>query len=337
MKNKGLNSDDINRLFRKTTTVVLTNPSITHEEFVIQLSRMGWKRPILDSETSASVLQVFLESGFFTDTKSAFPDDPDGLNQILKKIFLERGLDFRGYARSSISRRIENRLKANNIASYGKYEGILDSNQEEYDRLLDELTVTFTQFMRDKEAFSALRGVVKEHYQKPDQNQLTVWSAGCATGQEPYSIAMLVAEATRDNNDNQASIIATDIDQKAIQFAGRGRYEIAAKKEIPEKWNDYFIINENRLELVPEIQNMVQFQQHNLTSDAPLAQVDIICCRNVLIYFNIQTQLRVINQFYRSLQDSEGYLLLGRYEMLTKEARNLFSCVDFDARLYKRK
>ncbi|MCG8333912.1 MAG: protein-glutamate O-methyltransferase CheR [Proteobacteria bacterium] len=337
LKSKGFTIDEINSLFKKTTAVVLSNPDIDPENFVIQLSKLGWKQPALDKETSSLLLKEFIDSGLFTSNEREGPDDLPGLNRLLEKIHRERGLDFRGYARSSLIRRIANRLQATNAVSYDRYEQVLDSNEQEYDFLLDELTVTFTHFMRDKEAFAALEKAIGQMIRTENKKGITIWSAGCATGQEPYSIAMLLADGFPETGAATTEIIATDIDNKAMQFAKRGLYDPGNQNDIPDSWLKYFVTDRNKLQVKEDIKTRVQFRYHNLTVDKPVVGTDIICCRNVLIYFNLVTQLRVINRFYQSLAKSGGYLLLGRYEMLTKEARSMFSCIDFDARLYKRR
>lgn len=260
------------------------------------------------------------------------------LESLLTKIYRERGFDFRQYNESTLTRRLGRRLRARGVQTYIDYARVLDKDPSEYEALFNELTINVTSFFRHKVAFKALKEVVLpaliDRY-RDRQGYLRIWSAGCATGQEPYSIAVLLLEALGFGTKRQdITILATDIDAEVLERARKGVFSLTEIEGIRRVWlNAYFVHHNNSFCVQPVIREMASFREHNLTSDQPYYDIDLVVCRNVLIYFTPASQTNVLKGFYEGLNE-EGFLLLGRSEVAVGETRRLFRCVDSKAKLY---
>ena len=194
-----------------------------------------------------------------------------------------------------------------------------------------------TRFFRNKAALETLaKAVVSLRKALPDR-PVKIWSAGCATGQEPFSIAMLLDRRLGTAASEGISIVATDIDREALKFAREGFFGNGLVQNVPEQLLEhYFEKKANGYRIKGTLSKRVDFQYHNLLADDPPRSVDMVVCRNVLIYFRIPIQMRVVRSFYQAL-NPEGFLLLGRYEMLLRETRFGFRPADFEARLYEKR
>jgi len=302
-----------------------------------RMDRIGWKGLNLDETTLVMIRNGFEQAGLMGASTPVPIADAKGLGQLLEKIYRERGVDFRGYAKTSLARRVKRRMDAQKISYYTEYMDFLDQNPDEYAPLFDDLTVTVTRFFRNSSAFEAFKQAIQTIMATKEDKQLNVWSAGCATGQEPFSIAILLDQMTRNIPGWTIRILATDIDTKALNLAKTGLFPLEAIKDVPKDIiKTYFKPEQDSFKVCSKIRNMVAFKPHNMISDPSMTHQDIIVCRNVLIYFNLALQMRVVSKFHKVI-NNRGYLLLGRYEMLLKQARRQFSCVDFEARLYRRK
>jgi chemotaxis methyl-accepting protein methylase len=264
-------------------------------------------------------------------------DNSEGLHGILEKVYHARGLDFRGYKETTITRRLSRRLRARGVKTYAEYARVLDQDPAEYDRLFNDLTIKVTDFFRDQVAFRALEEVAVPALTRDVTISIRIWSAGCSTGQEPYSIAMLLVELSgRANARWQVNILATDIDTEVLQRAQEGRFSSKEVSAIPVAWLEkYFVREAKGFRIQSLLKGLVTFKVHDLINDLPYSDVDLVVCRNVLIYFGHELQMKVLRGFHRALQP-EGFLLLGRAEVLMGEATKLFQCVDRRARLYKK-
>ena len=278
-----------------------------------------------------------------------------GLQCLLEKVYRERGFDFREYKESTLTRRLARRLHARGAETYADYAGILDQDPTEYDRLFNDLTINVTSFFRDDVAFNALEEVVLPaligrqtgeprgggapaplHLRTPAP-LLRIWSAGCATGEEPYSIAMLLLERLgQDIGCWDVSILATDVDAKAL---GRAHEEVFGPRDVegirPAWLERYFVAEGEAFRVRPALRQLVTFEVHNLVSDPPYRDLDLVVCRNVLIYFAPPLQTRVLKGFHEGLREG-GFLLLGKAEVPVGETRGLFQCVDRKAKLYRK-
>ena len=262
-------------------------------------------------------------------------DDTAALSAILQRLHQERGVDFRRFKEGTLQRRIARRLSARRLKDYVAYMDLLDRDPGEYDALFNDLTINVTNFFRDEQAFTALRRTLQTRVADAS-GRYRVWCAACATGEEPYSVAMLLTEILGDaGSPAELEILATDIDRQALQRARGGLYPRAALEQMPPDWVKRFFLREgDRLRVVGALRNLVTFHEHNLFDPPPVAEVDLLLCRNVLIYFNRNTVEEVLLGFHRALRPG-GLLLIGRSEVPVARAHRLFECVDFPGRLYR--
>ena len=228
----------------------------------------------------------------------------------------------------------------NNTNSFADYLYILEHNPQEYDKLLDTITINVSEFFRNRETFNAVSRIVIpaiiKRKRRLASHILRVWSAGCATGEEPYSLAIMFNELfVKKLADLTTTIYATDIDEKVIEKAKRGEYEAGAVSEVDERILKRYFKHNLKYELKEGIKQMVRFKHHDLISDNPPGHLDIILCRNVLIYFSRDLQMRLFDKFCEALNRG-GYLILGKTESLAGESAGLFQPVSNRERIYKK-
>ena len=252
---------------------------------------------------------------------------------------LERdfGLDFTHYKPSTITRRIERRLRLARTEDIEQYVTRLRGDRNELDVLYRDLLIGVTRFFRNDEAFAVLQGQVfpelldEVTHDKP----LRVWVAGCATGEEAYSIAMLLHELTADRPDRPFKIFATDVHRGSLELASRAFYsEDALRNLSPARRERYFARVGGGYQLVPELRQSIVFAQHNVIKDAPFTRVDLISCRNMLIYLQPTVQQKVLAQFHFAL-DRGGIMFLGPSESPGALAKD-FAVVDRAWRIYRK-
>lgn len=261
-------------------------------------------------------------------------DVPDRLLSLLKE---HRQLDFSGYKKGTLSRRIRRRLIATNMADMQQYLALVESSPGELEQLGRDILISVTAFVRDRTAFDALDGAINKLIQDAGSEPIRVWVAGCATGEEAYSIALMIAEAKRRHGETGriVQIFATDIDEDALEIARRGRYIAAALEALPPEWvARYFTAAEHTFDVNKELRDMVVFAKHNLVDDPPFLRLNLVTCRNVLIYFDNELQSRVLQRFHFGLR-SRGLLFLGRSESIA-QTENLFTPLDRRERLFRK-
>jgi two-component system CheB/CheR fusion protein len=262
----------------------------------------------------------------------------DDLEALLEKIYNERGYDFREYKTSSVERRIKKRLFEHHLETYDQYSALLDQNPGEYSKLFDTLLINVSEFFRDPEAWKVIDDEIipKILAKKNKGGSIRVWSAGCSTGEEPYSFAILLADKLGDAiSDYEIRIYATDIDDKALVEARAGQYTTDKLKNVQDEFlNKYFIKEDGFYKIHRNIRQMVSFGRQDLVSDAPISRLDIVICRNVLIYFNSDLQNRVITKFHYALCD-HGYAFFGKSESMLASSR-LFEGVNKKWRIFKK-
>lgn len=261
---------------------------------------------------------------------------------LLDKIQSDRGLDFHHYHQALLKRRVALRLKANKINSYSDYLLLLMNTPEEYENLFATLCINVSEFFRDPEVWNMLkplaRGIILEKKNEPAPS-IRIWSAGCANGEEPYSLAIVLKEALAGEHANfPVKITGTDVDPSCLKFAQKGIYPKTGLKNLPkELLNKYFIPEgDGEFKIKDEIKQLVNFSYLDLTSPELAKNTDLILCRNVFIYFDRNLQEQLLMKFYNSL-NPKGYLLLGKSETLIREAREIFQEIDLDVRLFRRK
>ena len=265
----------------------------------------------------------------------------DGDEQALMEIFthlrMRTGHDFTNYKRATVLRRIERRLAIREIATLPEYATYLRDNPEEAEALLRELLISVTNFFRDRAVFEKLEQTIvpKLLQGKGADNQVRVWVAGCATGEEAYSIAMVLADVTsRMAHVPDIQIFATDLDGEAIRKARNGFYTAAETADVsPERLRGYFIREQDGYRVRPELRELVLFARHNLLKDPPFSHLDLISCRNVLIYLNRTAQERAMDVLHFALEPG-GYLLLGTAESVDGAGQR-FIASDKEAHIYQ--
>ncbi|AQZ68114.1 Chemotaxis protein methyltransferase CheR [[Actinomadura] parvosata subsp. kistnae] len=259
----------------------------------------------------------------------------DDLLLLLKET---RGFDFTGYKRNTLIRRIARRLEALKLHDYGEYRDLLELEPEEFTRLFDSLLINVTSFFRDAAAWQRLRELVIPALldQKPAGQPIRIWSAGCATGEEAYTIAMVLAEELgMDGFRDRVKIYGTDLDEKALHVARTGVYNDRALADVPIDLREaYFERVENGYTFRRDLRRQLIFGRNDLTHDAPISRVDLLLARNTLMYFNTEMQLNIIRRFHFALSDP-GFLFLGKAEMLLNHS-DKFEPVDLRMRLFRK-
>lgn len=254
---------------------------------------------------------------------------------VIKLLKKEIGADFSQYKISTIQRRIEKRMVRLGKSSIEDYYHHLESNPGEFSLLAQEMLVSVTSFFRDSEAFESIGRLLEEIISKKTGiDELRIWSAGCATGEEPYSLAMLVCEICRRHDKNlPIKIFATDLDQEALVHARNGLYKAEDVASLPIEYLDrYFDKKDGYQEVKKSVREMIVFARQDLVQNPPFVKLDLIVCRNVLIYFDQNLQNRVFDVFHYALKSS-GYLFLGKSETANS---NLFDGIDKKNKIYKK-
>ena len=237
----------------------------------------------------------------------------EDIDAILQRIFSRRGFDIRVYKMPDLQRRISRRIDILGISSLTEYAQYLDTYPGEYEALLNVI-VNITEFFRDPEAWSFIRAeVLTEILEGTDE--IRIWSAGCASGEEPYSIAIALAETLgTDMSRRQARIYATDVDETALKLARGGTYSLDQLSGVSEDIrNRYFVRNGDVYNIARNIRDLMIFSKHNLILDPPIPHIDLLLCRNVLIYFKRTLQSNIIPKLHYALNEN-GYLWLGKAE-----------------------
>jgi two-component system CheB/CheR fusion protein len=245
--------------------------------------------------------------------------DKDVLNKVLSVLHKQTGCDFHQYKMQTILRRLTRRLAFLKIASVEEYLEYITANANEGKIFCKDLLIGVTKFFRDKDAFHALREKVLIPLidSKHDFESIKIWISACSTGEEVYSVAMLLNDLIRKRNRNlEVKIFGTDLDAAHIEKASKGEYPEFIDKEIPVEFlNRYFIKRDNTYTIIPEIRKQIVFAKHNLITDPPFIKNDLISCRNMLIYVNTQLQKIILSKFSFGL-NKNGYLFLGPSESI---------------------
>jgi two-component system, chemotaxis family, CheB/CheR fusion protein len=249
------------------------------------------------------------------------PDEERLLTTFLDELRERSGIDFSSYKRATILRRLQRRMAATGTSTLRSYVRYVHANPDEYQRLASSFLIKVTQFFRDPDLFEHLRKTIVPQLiatARERDLELRIWSAGCATGEEAYSLAMLITEELGADADQlHVRIFATDVDADAIGFARRGVYPAASVAELPpELVERHFLKVGDGYEIGKRIRAITVFGQHDLGQRAPFPRVDLALCRNVLIYFTADLQKRALQLFAFSLRDG-GFLVLGKAESTT--------------------
>lgn len=260
-----------------------------------------------------------------------------GLSRILSILNSQTGTDFAHYKKTTLLRRIERRMHLNQVSNHEDYATLLASNKTEAESLKRELLISVTNFFRDADAFAELyKQVISELVQRTENNgTIRAWVCGCATGEEAYSVAILFGEEMEKTGKTlEVKIFATDIDRNALEVAGNGVYPESIVSEIDDqRRSQFFTTSGSAYKIKPDIRRMVVFAPHNVIKDPPFTKLDIVCCRNLLIYFEANLQQAVLSRFQFALKQG-GFLFLGSSETLGPQTGD-FDAISAKYRIYR--
>jgi two-component system CheB/CheR fusion protein len=318
-------------------TVVIQNPNTarypsmplalppTAVDHVAELEEMG---PLL-----AKIIQGL-------DVRQEAPEKvEDPLRDILAQISRKTKIDFRQYKPATILRRINRRMAATHTLTMSDYARYIENHPEEVGELVTAFLIKVTQFFRDKEAFDYLRQdvipTIIERKRESDKI-LRFWSAGTATGEEAYSLVLMLADVLgHELSEWNIRIFATDLDEEAINFARRGLYPESTLKDLPADYRTRFFERfDQGYRISKQIRQMVIFGQQDISRGAPFPRIDLVVCRNLLIYFKPELQQTILNMFAYALHQSQGYLFLGHAETVRPSQTN-FEMVNKKWKVYR--
>lgn len=281
-----------------------------------------------------------LNSGDLTTLQDAAAGREFRDGQILRSITdvvnKETGIDFSDYKRSTMERRVKRRMSAMGIKTYEDYYEFLSSNVDEASVLQQELLVPVTEFFRDFQAFEVLRKHMLQYLQQMDPGSTyRVWCVGCCSGQEAYSLAMLATDLIETNALNlRVQMFATDLDERALAEARKGEYDVREMSGIPSPIvNRYFTYRDGVYHVKESLRDLVTFSKHGLGTDAPFSRIDLVSCRNLLIYYNASSQ-EIFSRIFRYSLNRGGLLFLGQAEALGDDAG--FETLDLRAKVFCR-
>lgn len=238
----------------------------------------------------------------------------DEFNQFCKYIYDNVGIKLTEKKRNLVHNRLRKRLLKFNYLSYGEYFKFVKTpkGKDELVHLIDAITTNVTTFFRDPKQFQTLSQLVLPYYEK-SKKKLRIWSAGCSTGEEPYTIALEILKYAKTFN---FEIVATDLSTKVLEMAKNGVYSYEQVKTVDKQYlNEFFVKKDDLYEIKPIVKKYIQFSKLNLIEDRYPTNLDIVFCRNVVIYFDKETKDRIYEKFHENLLD-DGFLFVGHAESL---------------------
>ncbi|HUL71029.1 MAG TPA: protein-glutamate O-methyltransferase CheR [Gemmatimonadales bacterium] len=268
--------------------------------------------------------------------------DEAAFASLAQRIAESAGLTLEAYKTKCIKRRIAVRMRACGVHTYVEYLAVLDRTPKEMDRLLDALTINVTKFFRNPETWGRVRDLVLPGLLAPGQGPIRIWSAGCSSGEEAYTLAMILADALssvgRAHELSRVTIDATDIDRVSLEKARAASYPEAALDDAPPGLVSRYGKRDaaGNITVADEVRRLVRVTRHDVTSEPPLnAPYQLIVCRNVVIYFDRPTQERLMTVFYDALAPG-GVLVLGKVETIFGPSRSRLELVEPRERIYRR-
>ncbi|MBW4663867.1 MAG: PAS domain S-box protein [Chroococcus sp. CMT-3BRIN-NPC107] len=262
--------------------------------------------------------------------------DPE-FEALLDYIKNNRGFDFTGYKRPSLMRRVQIRMQVAEMETYGDYTDYLEVHPEEFLHLFDTILINVTSFFRDRTVWEYIQTeIISQIVARKDlkRDRIRVWSAGCASGQEAYTLAMVLAEVLGIEEFHQkVKIYATNVDEAALNQARQATYSLKEVEGIPEPLLErYFKQTNGNYTFCQDLRRAVIFGRHDLLQDPPISRIDLLSCRNTLMYFNAETQAKIISRFHFALNFS-SFLVLGKAELLLNHS-NFFAPINLKQRIF---
>lgn len=303
--------------------------------------QMGDVDFVLPAEKMGQQLDRYRKGPYFKRMQSVEPEAlvaPEPIQKILSLLRNRTGNDLSAYKPTTIKRRIARRMNIHQIKNPDKYVQFLQENPVEIDKLFKELLINVTNFFRDAEAYKALENVLPKLLEgKPDNYEFRIWVAGCSSGEEPYSIAILLKECLeKAGKPHGFQIFATDLDESSINRARDGVYPAGIAADVsPERLARFFKLEDNQYRIHKEIRDRVIFATQNIIQDPPFTHLDLISCRNLLIYLGAELQKEILPRFHYALNPG-GVLFLGSSEAIGS-FDDLFSVIDKKWKIYQRK
>ncbi|MBC7671658.1 MAG: protein-glutamate O-methyltransferase CheR [Polaromonas sp.] len=261
-------------------------------------------------------------------------------NALTQKIARDKGFGCASYKEKCLRRRIAVRMRARGVHTYGDYSRVLDTDATEYERLLDALTINVTKLFRNWETYAVIADRVIPALWSSENTPIKVWSAGCSSGEEPYSLAALFhrhAESAGqlDGLPRRVSVLGSDIDVRCLAAAENGTFEEGDFADTPTALRQRYFAPTAPFTIVPDVRRLVRFERRDLLAEAPPpGPHHLIVCRNVLIYFDRDTQERLFEKFHSALAP-DGFLVLGKVETILGEARTRFVAVEGRERVFR--
>jgi two-component system, chemotaxis family, CheB/CheR fusion protein len=298
---------------------------------------------VLPPEKMGEMIQKYIQHQPLKEYKTGkevFPVPQESLQQIYVLIRSHTGHDFSQYKKNTVLRRIERRMRVCMVSDLPGYFEYIQDHPEEIEALVQELLINVTHFFRDLEAYQALstkaiRPLIQQ--KQASHEPLRVWVAGCSSGEEAYSLAILIQEQIESLMvDSQYQIFATDIDEDSIAIARKGFYADGSIENVSqERLRRFFYKEDNGYQISKGIRDRVIFSTQNVITDPPFSRIDLLCCRNLLIYLEAELQKQLLQRFHYSL-NPDGFLFLGNSESIGK-ADDLFEVLDRKQKIYQRK
>ncbi len=259
------------------------------------------------------------------------------LEELVHAVAAERGLDLRGYKQPTLDRRVRKRMFQLGVSSFSEYLEKVRQDPAEVNELLNTVLINVTEFFRDPQAWEVLRSDILPQVlgRLRPGDSFRAWSAGCATGEEPFSLAIALEDYFGARlNDYDVKIYATDVDEDALNIARRGEYPANHLRRVRSSWREKYFAGDSRLRVNREIRRMVIFGRSNLLSDAPISHCNLVICRNVLIYFDTATQRQALSRLAYAV-DPGGVLFLGKAESKLNESES-FKLLNSRWRIFQR-
>jgi chemotaxis protein methyltransferase CheR len=310
---------------RKTFTPLITQRGM-HPRSIIQKKRRKRKRAL--RETPKHIEPIY---------PLQFPD-PQDIENIprLYNFLASKNLNHKAYKENYFLRRIWSRMMRKNATSYADYLSVVKDEPTELNQLLDTLSINVTRFFRDIDLFTKLQRELLPIICGKKEKIIRAWSAGCAVGAEPYSIAIMISKIRNNDLDN-VRIFATDICQDFLDQAKKGVYSADLISELTSTQLASFFkqVEQGLFQVNTRIRKSVTFKQHDLKTPPPFKDMDLILCRNVLIYFSQNESETLFKRFHSALKQ-DGYLVLGKCELIPSSVRHLFTKIDTRTRIYQR-
>jgi two-component system, chemotaxis family, CheB/CheR fusion protein len=295
---------------------------------------------ILSPEKMGQELSDYLKHPLIRQTDKDKKSSLKGVDALSKVVLILRdytGIDFSYYKENTINRRLERRISINRLSNLEEYIPFLEASDKEKETLYREFLIGVTQFFRDKEAFSSLREKVLPELFTENKKLIRVWTTGCSTGEEAYSIAILLMEVAEQLNfRGDIKVFASDIDRRAIEIAGKGYYPDSIVADVdPVLLAKYFRKKEDGYQINEDIRNNIVFATHNVLKDPPFSKLDMVVCRNLFIYLKPEIQGNLLSRFYYSLSPG-GFLFMGSSETLGGMS-DAFDVIDLKNKIYRYK